>query len=253
VVHQYDRKGKVEALHTSHVHLHAGESPGQFGSPSRPSYGNRGYSGSSGIGPILEVPGETQHSTPFDGHGAGDTRNLYGRDLTLLSSPIDGSKNLPILENDVADAPFISPRTAPQASSSRGSFHTLLDRFTHSDTPDLNLQSSKSQKSVKQSGSDDMRRGGAHRGKKDYPHLRKEEAEVEREERQGLVMGSDEEELTGLTDRSDNDTPPLLEEKQQKTRRSSRNTNSISSMPRSLPYLPTANVASENRYPPPGK
>ena len=238
----------MEALHTSHVHLHAGESPGQFGSPSRPSYGNRGYSGSS-IGPILEVPGETQHQTPFDGQGASDTKNPYGRDLTLSASPIDGTKNLPTLENAVADAPFASPRT-PQPSDSRGSFHFLLDRFTHSDSPDLKLQSSKSQKSVKQSGSDDMRRGGAHRGTKDYPHLRKEEAEVEREERQGLVTGSDEEELTGLTDRSDNDTPPLLEEKQPKARRSSRHTNSISSMPRPLPYLPTSNVASETRYPP---
>ena len=226
------------------MHLHAGESPGQYGSPARPTYGNRGYSGSS-IGPILELPGESRHATPFDSQALGDTRDPYGRDLTTSPSPIDNKNNLPILEHDVVDAPLSTPQAASQPNTSRGSFHNLLDRFTHSDSSEARLQPSKS---GKQSGSDDMKRGGAHRGTKDYPHLRKEEADVEREERQGLVNGSDEE-LTDPAERSDTDTPPLVEEKR-KTRRSSRNANSISSMPRPLPYLPTSSPASENRYPP---
>lgn len=228
------------------MHLHAGESPGQIGSPVRPSYSSRGFSGSS-IAPILEVPGESRH-TPFDSVAQNEDRNPYGRDLTSSPSPTRVDNNLPMFEHDVVDVPLSTPRAMPQSGSSRASFHTILDRFTHSNPPDLNLHPSKSGKNIKHTGSDDMKRGGAHRGTKDYPHLGKQEADVEREERQGLVDGSDEE-LGDPTDRSDTDTPPPLEEKR-KTRKSSRNTNSISSMPRPLPYLPTSNAGSENRYPP---
>jgi len=230
------------------MHLHAdGPSYGSNpGSPIRPGYNGRSHSGST-VTPILELP---ERHTPFDGPPAQEDRNAYGRDLMSSPSPINERGSLPTDEHDVVDdyAALPTPRIVSQSASSRGSFHTLLNRFTHSDTPDLSLNPRKPSKERRLSVSDDQKRGGAHRGTKDYPHLPKQEADLEREERQGLVMASDEEELTTNTDRSESDSPSPTEGKP--PRRSSRNTNSISKMPRPLPYLPTSSPASDNLYPP---
>jgi hypothetical protein len=249
VIHQYDRKGKIEALHTSHMHQHAeGPSFGSPSSPMRPVYGSRSHSGSN-IVPILEVPEGRELHTPYDGIDAREKRSDYGRDLTSSTSPVKGSTPLPTNENDVVNERFTlaTPQFMVASGSSRGSLQTLLNRLTHSETPDLSLNPRKSLKERRLS--DTMKRGGAHRGTKDYPHLPKNEADVERQERQGLVMASDEEDVTVHTDRSESDSPSPTEGK--RPRRSSRNTNSISKMPRPLPYLPTSSPAgSENLYPP---
>ncbi len=94
----------------------------------------------------------------------------------------------------------------PHGSSSKHSLHTLLDRLA-SDGPDLRLgrKSEKEDRSRQNSNdtivpiirsreqSADDRRGGAHRGVKDYPHLpKKAEKSQEQQERAGLVGGSSE-------------------------------------------------------------
>jgi hypothetical protein len=217
------------------MHVHAGEDP--TSSPGRPTFGNRGYSGSS-IVPIPEMP-----ETASQMIAAHERRNNYGRDLT--TSPPTGNENtaLPTSEYDVTEQPPPPNLGIPASGSSRASFHTILNRFTNSDAPDLHLNPRRGSKDREQ------KRNRSHKANKDYPHLRKDEAEMDKEERQGLVMASEDEEVSAPSDRSVSGSPESMQDKR-KTRKSSRQQNSISSMPRPLPYLPNVNAGGENSYPP---
>jgi hypothetical protein len=105
---------------------------------------------------------------------------------------------------DTHHAPSVrTPTTAKMDSAvSRTSFNTLLNKFAASDGPDLRLGPSSRRGSKESPAADDLVRGGAHRGTKDYPHLKKSAADQEQEERRGLVVsvdddGSDEDEDRG--------------------------------------------------------
>lgn len=94
---------------------------------------------------------------------------------------------------DTHQAPSLrTPMTAKMDSAvSRTSFNTLLNKFAASDGPDLRLGPSSRRGSKESPAADDMVRGGAHRGTKDYPHLKKSAADQEQEERRGLVVHVD--------------------------------------------------------------
>lgn len=83
--------------------------------------------------------------------------------------------------------------TKMDTSTSRTSFNTILNKFATADGPDLRLGPANRRGSKEgPSAVDDLVRGGAHRGTKDYPHLKKSAAEQEHEERRGLVVHVDE-------------------------------------------------------------
>lgn len=70
--------------------------------------------------------------------------------------------------------------TTPTSPSARSGLSGIFSSFS-SAGPDLTLGK----------GRNDAR-GGAHRGTKDYPHLPKQDADVERDQRKGLFAGDDE-------------------------------------------------------------
>lgn len=71
------------------------------------------------------------------------------------------------------------PLATPSSPSLRTGLSGMFSSFS-STGPDLRLGTQKSET-----------RGGGHRGVKDYPHLPKEDADVERDQRRGLVGDDD--------------------------------------------------------------
>lgn len=145
----------------------------------------------------------------------------------------------------------ISPIRGVEATASRGSFHTMLNKLTDAKAPDLKLQLHMRKPSSKHESSSqhDQKRGGAHRGTKDYPHLPKADAALEREQRQGLV---------GQSDESENDSPPfgttipLPPASSAKQDHAIGKSPSPNPTPRPLPYLPTIRKTENDdmSYPP---
>jgi hypothetical protein len=92
------------------------------------------------------------------------------------------------------DDPLRSTTTATTSASSKHGLSGLISSFGTSSGPDLRLHFgkrsiSKDKMPHSTDHADDGRRGGAHRGTRDYPHLRKDDV-TEREERTGLVGGN---------------------------------------------------------------
>jgi hypothetical protein len=189
IVHQYDRKGHENAIHTSRTHNANGEieySDQRTTSPMHiytksPSEEKSGHS-FFGARPFKTFRRQTS------GH---DEEAAMGRDdlATVPLTPTHG-----ILETTVHLEPPVN-KSALESSSIRPSFHTLLNKFASSDGPDLRLHSGSrrgSAATVKEKEEADPVRGGGRRGTKDYPHLKKNAAEQEAEERRGLVHGGTE-------------------------------------------------------------
>ncbi|KAJ9110255.1 hypothetical protein QFC19_001658 [Naganishia cerealis] len=182
IVHQYDRTGHGDAIHTARTHNSTGEV--EYGTSHRTASDTHNI-------PYLKSPSEEKSGHTFFGarpfksfrrrvSGSNEEEALASVPLTpmtpqgILDSPT--SHNFPGRMTDAMDS-----------SNSRTSFNTLLNKFAATEGPDLRLNHGRR-------GSrepDDMVRGGAHRGTKDYPHLKKSAAEQELEERQGLVGDSE--------------------------------------------------------------
>lgn len=96
------------------------------------------------------------------------------RDFPPNSAPLEKTK------------PYFDPYAHERPSMVRdGSKTGLSSIFQFASGPDLSLKSRDKSRDREMTSSDT--RGGAHRGTKDYPHLPKKEAQVEREERTALV------------------------------------------------------------------
>ena len=112
----------------------------------------------------------------------------------MANVPLTPTGTVPhgILETSVHLEPPVMPnKSALDPSYIRPSFHTLLNRLTSSEGPDLRLHSGSRRGSAatirdKEESADPVR-GGGRRGTKDWPHLKKSEAEQEQEERRALV------------------------------------------------------------------
>lgn len=187
VVHQYGYKRSDEPTHMVRPHPQphsAPPMPVSMGSaaPQMPSFQYRQASASSVYPPVMESPDE------YDEDGA-------ERDV--------GSA--PVAYRDYADYPdpYAHPHPAqPQGQHGQSSRHGIANmlHLSTSNDPSRKSQSQHSSKSpssskkVSSKSKEDVR-GGARRGTKDYPHLSKREAGVEREERRGLVRDESDERL----------------------------------------------------------
>ncbi|GHJ85018.1 hypothetical protein NliqN6_1420 [Naganishia liquefaciens] len=192
IVHQYDRKGHEHAIHTSRTHNANGEI--EYGAQ-RTTSPMLNYSKS----PTEEKTGHSFFGArPFktfrrQTSGTADEESgLRGDDLANV--PLTPTVTAPhgILESTVhVEPPLMTNRSALDPSHIRPSFHTLLNRLTSSDGPDLRLHSGSRRGSVatvkEREEVADPVRGGNRRGTKDYPHLKKSAADQEQEERRALV------------------------------------------------------------------
>ncbi|KAJ9117579.1 hypothetical protein QFC22_004429 [Naganishia vaughanmartiniae] len=190
IVHQYDRTGHEDAIHTARTHNPDGEI----------EYGESHRTASDTHHIPLKSPNaeKTGHSffaaRPFKSF----RRRVSGHseEDDLANVPLTPATPHGILDNHTTTIHLPARGISPMdTTGSRTSFNTLLNKFVATEGPDLRLTSGR--RGSKEP--DDMKRGGAHRGTKDYPHLKKSAVEQELEERQGLVgdanesFGSDEE------------------------------------------------------------
>ena len=188
-MHQYGYKRSDEPTHMIRPHpqpYSAPPMPVSMGSaaPQMPSFQYRQASASSIYPPVMESPDEYDED---------------GNERDVVSAPVTYRDH-----GDYPD-PYARPHSArPQVQPhqdqpSRHGIANMLHLSTSTD-PSRKSQSqhsSKSQSSSKKASSrskEDVR-GGARRGTKDYPHLSKREAGVEREERRGLVRDESDERL----------------------------------------------------------
>lgn len=123
---------------------------------------------------------------------ADEEARLRGDDMANVPLTPTGTVPHGILETSVHLEPPVMPnKSALDPSYIRPSFHTLLNRLTSSEGPDLRLHSGSRRGSAatirEKEESADPVRGGGRRGTKDWPHLKKSEAEQEQEERRALV------------------------------------------------------------------
>jgi hypothetical protein len=196
IVHQYDRKGQEHAIHTARTHRSDGEI----------EYGPSHRTVSESHQPYVKSPTEEKSHTffgarPFKSFRRRVSGNEEEDDLSTV--PLTPQVPQGILDHHVPS--LRTPVTGKMDSAvSRTSFNTLLNKFAATDGPDLRLGPTSRRGSKESPAADEMVRGGAHRGTKDYPHLKKSAADQEQEERRGLVVhvdddasDSDEERGTG--------------------------------------------------------
>jgi hypothetical protein len=191
IVHQYDRTGHEDAIHTARTHNPDGEI----------EYGESHRTASDAHHIPLKSPNaeKTGHSffaaRPFKSF----RRRVSGQseEDDWANVPLTPATPQGILDTHTTTIHLPSRGVSPMdTTNSRTSFNTLLNKFVATEGPDLRLNPGR--RASKEA--DDMKRGGAHRGTRDYPHLKKSAAEQELEERQGLVgdveqsFGPDEEE-----------------------------------------------------------
>ncbi|KAJ9098282.1 hypothetical protein QFC21_004611 [Naganishia friedmannii] len=183
VVHQYDRTGHEDAIHTARMHASDGHI----------EYGESRRTASD----AHHIPLKSPHADKTGGHSFFAARPFKSfRRRVSVQSEEDELANVPltpatphgILDTHTTTIHLPSRGTSPMdTTNSRASFNTLLNKFVATEGPDLRLNPGR--RGSKET--DDMKRGGAHRGTKDYPHLKKSAAEQELEERRGLVGDAD--------------------------------------------------------------
>ncbi len=167
VVHQYGYGGDHDATHTSRPHPSPAPlltSSNSGSGRSAPFLATRQVSSGSSYPPVMEESEEdaADAMTTVSGHGE---RASYFPD-PYRQSPIDFR-------------PRLDTQNSRGSSTSTGSgpIQTLSNLFhSHPERRDSEV------------------RGGAHRGTRDYPHLPKEERDMENEERAALVRSDDEDE-----------------------------------------------------------
>lgn len=192
LIHQYDRKGHGGGIHTTRAH----DSLNVPAQPSGKGWVLRQDSGDASPGiRVVESPLEEKHSffdaRPFktfrkssaDG-GAIDHAQHPGAHRFISSPEVPSREPGSADIVDSARSPTEPSRGFPRPSS----FANILERFGHHSSDDHDSRPrAPSRKNSAQQVEDDMRRGGAHRGTRDYPHLQKAEKVREAEERRALV------------------------------------------------------------------
>lgn len=177
--------------------------------------------------------------------------------MSKLQTPFDKSHNdspdnaVPSLRY-VGDSPD-DLHHLPQSASGGGSFNALLNKLGAAEGPDLALGRpiTTGTPSGRSKDPDDLKRGGAHRGTKDYPHLQKSDVDIERMERQALVdLNSDSDENHPLSEPSDNEVPPPIDTDPRQSRRSSRRTSSNTGRLTPAELVRAKANANQNSYPP---
>lgn len=184
IVHQYDRKGQEDAIHTARTHRSDGEI----------EYGPSHRTASDTHQPYVKSPTEEKSHTFFGARPFKSFRRRFsGNDEEddLSTVPLTPAMPQGILDTHHAPSERTPVTARMDSAVSRTSFNTLLNKFAASDGPDLRLGPTSRRGSKESPATDDMVRGGAHRGTKDYPHLKKSAAEQEQEERRGLVVSVD--------------------------------------------------------------
>lgn len=242
LIHQYDRKGHGGGIHMMRAHDSLNV-PGQQ-SPGAGGTGNKGWilrqesTGDTSPGiRVVESPVEEKHSffdaRPFksfrkssadNGSSSAHDPSQHPGAHRFISSP-----EVP-LSREPLSADIVDNARSPTEPSSRSggfprpsSFANILERFGHHGSDDHHQDDRPKAPSRKNSAQhlatdDDMRRGGAHRGTRDYPHLQKAEKAREAEERRALVdrtsaSDDDDDEVKRSTspeddgEAGDNDTP----------------------------------------------
>lgn len=168
MIHQYDYGAQGGGQHTLRPHA-----PTLLQVPSRKS---------SGLYPPV-VEEDEEDEKPIS-PSTTDATHAHASIQTATSY------NDPYRQPQSISAPFV---TSPSSASSRSGLSGIFSGF--SNNPDLSLGRQKS----------DIR-GGGHRGVKDYPHLPKEDADMERDQRRGLVSHEDDVEMEeGYRDPEDGD------------------------------------------------
>ena len=167
MVHQYGYNRTDEPTHMLRPHPQPQSSISMVSSPSRqPAYQSRQASANSVYPPVLEEPEDNDDPT------------------SAASAPMEKVRHVSYLD------PYERPKSAvPASTSSRG--HPSLFHISTSADPSTFRKSrshSKGESPSSRSRSKDKEiRGSSRRGTKDYPHLSKREAGVEKEERRALV------------------------------------------------------------------
>lgn len=209
IIHQYNRKGHGGTVHMTRLHeqlsvpYHPDEDDdddNKIGDGASPDHQS---SRDSSIRIVTQQTlGEEKKSSIFDTNPfksfrkssadtlkspttpihLGDPRSLLSTEMTMF----------PPRSEDITDNGTTRSPTDPQSNKSfsrPGSFANLFERFGHHHSSD----SDDHPKSPRSPRDDDMKRGGAHRGTRDYPHLQKKDRaqDQEMEERRALVAQAD--------------------------------------------------------------
>lgn len=191
MVHQYGYNRTDEPTHILRPHPQPQSSISMVSSPSRqPAFQHRQASASSVYPPVLEEPDD------------------FDDDTSAATAPIEQIRH--VSYND----PYDRARSAVSSSTSSRGDPNLFHMSTSVDPSKSKKSRSGSKDDSTSSGSgsrDKDVRGGSRRGTKDYPHLSKREAGLEREERRALV-GDDSEERFPQDSESDTEGRGSYEE-----------------------------------------